>query len=173
MKRIVCPQCENYVNFDETKAEAGKPIILVCSHCRKQFTVRLKTKVNEINTNPYHQVNVSNEDEGYGHITVVENFFGYKQVMPLALGDNVIGRKTKGLHIQVPIVSADPSLGRNHCIIQVKELSDGTLLHSLRDYPSVTGTFWMNKLLGKNERVNLTTGDIITLGATTIIFSQD
>jgi pSer/pThr/pTyr-binding forkhead associated (FHA) protein len=43
------------------------------------------------------------------------------------------------------------------------------LQYILRDAPSNTGTFYMNSILRDNERVTLNDGDIITIGATTII----
>lgn len=172
MKRILCPKCENYIVFDETKYEAGKPIVLVCNQCTKQFTIRLKDKTSgKENSRPAgnDEINVRAEDEGYGYIVVIENTFGYKQKLPLALGDNIIGRQSKGNEIQVPIITGDPSVGRNHCIIRVKQDKDGGFIYTLRDFPSLTGTFLMNRCLEKNEQVRLNDGDIVTIGATTFI----
>jgi hypothetical protein len=42
--------------------------------------------------------------------------------------------------------------------------------YTLRDYPSLTGTFLFNRILGDRERVVIEDGAIITLGATTLIF---
>lgn len=183
MKRILCPKCENYVVFDETKYEPGKPIVLVCNHCTKQFSIRLKPRqekksdndvqpsaispltVNEENGN----LELRQQDEGFGHITVIENTFGYKQELPLSLGDNIIGRQSKGNAVQVPIITGDPSMGRNHCVIHVKRNRQGELVYSLRDFPSLTGTFIGNKCLGKKEQMVLNNGDVVTIGATTFI----
>lgn len=182
MKRILCPKCENYVVFDETKYEQGKPIVLVCNHCTKQFSIRLKVRT-EKQTAPAQATGVAStavssedgnlevrqQDEGFGHITVIENNFGYKQELPLTLGDNIIGRQSKGNPIQVPVITGDPSMGRNHCIINVKRNKQGELVYSLRDFPSLTGTFIGNKCLGKKEQVILNNGDVVTIGATTFI----
>ena len=46
MKRVLCPKCENYLYFDETKYEEGQSLVFVCEHCGKQFSIRLgKSKV--------------------------------------------------------------------------------------------------------------------------------
>lgn len=60
-------------------------------------------------------------------------------------------------------------MGRKHCIINVKQGSDGKLVYTLRDFPSLTGTFLRNEILGKNERVVIEDGAIVTIGATTFI----
>lgn len=171
MKRILCPKCENYVVFDETKQEPGKPIVLVCNQCAKQLTIRLRNKSSEKTTVPSsgEEVNIRPEDEGYGHIVVIENGFGYKQKLPLTLGDNIVGRQSAGLTIQVPIITGDPSVGRNHCVINVKQNNQGELIYTLRDFPSLTGTFLMNRCLGKKEQIRLENGDVVTIGATTFI----
>ena len=105
----------------------------------------------------------------FGSIVVVENVFGYKQVLPLKEGDNVIGRRNKGTEIDVPIETADPSMDRKHCIINVKRNKQGKLIYTLRDNQSITGTFLMNEILGDKDRVRIEEGTIITLGATTLI----
>ena len=58
--------------------------------------------------------------EEFGYITVIENVFGFKQVLPLQEGDNVIGRRCVGTVINTPIESGDMSMDRRHCIINVK-----------------------------------------------------
>lgn len=169
MKRILCPKCENYVVFDETKQEPGKPIVLVCNTCTKQFSIRLRSKSADKEKAALDEINIRPEDEGYGNITVIQNFYGYKQILPLTLGDNIIGRQSHGLNIQVPIITTDPSVGRNHCVINVKQNKQGGFIYTLRDFPSLTGTFLMNECLGKKEQIILEDGAVVTIGATTFI----
>lgn len=81
-------------------------------------------------------------DFSCGYITVIENVFGFKQELPLVMGDNVIGRRNKDTDgVDVPIITSDPSMGRKHCVINVKEDKEGKLIYTLRDFPSLTGTF--------------------------------
>ena len=100
---------------------------------------------------------------------VAENVFHYKQVLPLRLGDNVIGRYVKGTSISTPFETNDPSVDTKHCIINVKQDRNGRLVYTLRDAPSNTGTFYMNDILTDYDRVRLEDGAIITIGATTLI----
>jgi pSer/pThr/pTyr-binding forkhead associated (FHA) protein len=105
----------------------------------------------------------------YGSIVVVENVFAYKQVIPLELGENEFGRYVKGTNINKPIETRDPSIDTFHCVIHVERKANGTTKYTLRDAPSDTGTFHMNRILRDKDRVILTDGDIITIGATTLI----
>ena len=37
MKRVLCPKCDNYITFDETKYTEGQSLVFVCDHCKNQF----------------------------------------------------------------------------------------------------------------------------------------
>lgn len=168
MKRVLCPRCENYLSFDETKYGEGQSLVFVCEHCGKQFSIRLgKSKVKALRKEENLDEEMSNEE--FGGVTVIENVFGYKQVLPLEEGDNIIGRRCVGTVINAPIETSDMSMDRRHCIINVKRNKQGKLVYTLRDAPSLTGTFLMNELLGDKDRICIEDGAIITIGATTII----
>ncbi len=162
----MCPKCENYLTFDETQYTEGQSLVFICEHCKKQFSIRIgktKLKAKERNENEI----ASNE---YGHITVIENVFGYKQLFPLREGDNIIGRRCTGNDITIPIETSDMSMDRRHCIINVKRNKQGKLIYTLRDNPSLTGTFLQNEILEDKDRIRIEDGAIITIGATTFIF---
>lgn len=168
MKRILCPKCENYISFDETKYSEGQSLVFVCEHCGKQFSIRIgKSKLKA--TRKEEQLNEDAHKEEFGSIVVVENVFGFKQVLPLQEGDNVIGRRCVGTVINTPIESGDMSMDRRHCIIKVKKDKQGKVTYILRDGPSLTGTFLMNDILGEKDQVKISDGAIITIGATTLI----
>ena len=145
MKRVLCPKCDNYITFDETKYTEGQSLVFICEHCKKHFSIRI------------------------GSIVVVENVFGYKQVLPLKEGDNLIGRRSKGTDVDISIETSDPSMDRRHCVINVKRNKQGELIYTLRDNQSITGTFLLNDILGDKDRVRIEEGAIITIGATTLI----
>ncbi|MDR0891734.1 MAG: FHA domain-containing protein [Mediterranea sp.] len=172
MKRVLCPKCENYLYFDETKYSDGQSLVFVCDHCGKQFSIRLgKSKMKPLRKEETAaQEEAEARKEEFGYITVIENVFGFKQVLPLKEGDNVIGRRCVGTTINTPIESGDMSMDRRHCIINVKRNKQGELVCTLRDAPSLTGTFLMNRILGDKDRVRIEDGAIITIGATTFIF---
>ena len=168
MKRIRCPKCENYLTFDETKYTEGQSLVFVCENCMKQFSIRLgKTKMKV--PQKEERLDETEYKEAFGSITVIENVFGFKQVLPLQEGDNKIGRRCVGTVINVPIETSDMSMDRNHCVINVKRNKQGKLVYTLRDAPSLTGTFLNNEILDDKDRVRIEDGAIVTIGATTFI----
>ena len=99
MKRVRCPKCDNFITFDETKYQAGQSLVFVCPNCNKQFGIRMGvSKLRE--TRKEEKLDENANEKGYGSIVVIENVFAYKQVIPLQLGDNIIGRymKNSGMH---------------------------------------------------------------------------
>jgi FHA domain. len=172
MKRILCPKCENYLSFDETKYSEGQSLVFICEHCSKQFSIRIgKSKMKDMrkDENPDNDTQQSE----FGYLVVVENVFGYKQILPLKQGENTIGRRCVGTVINQPIESGDMSMDRRHCIINVKRNKKGQIIHTLRDAPSLTGTFLMNEILQEKDQIQIKDGDIITIGATTLIFHRE
>ena len=168
MKRVRCPKCDNYIIFDETKYEEGQQLVFQCTVCSKQFGIRIgvsKLHNRQKDENPDEQAN----EKGCGSIVVIENCFHYKQVIPLKMGDNVIGRYQKGNRINTPFETVDPSVDLTHCAITVSRNKKGRLQYVLRDLNSNTGTFVDNVELKQGERRNIEDGCLFTLGATSII----
>ncbi len=168
MKRVFCPKCDNQLTFDETKYQEGQVVVFVCPQCASQFKIKIGRKV--VRTKSGQEKEVKEPDFSHGYITVIENTFAFKQDLPLVLGENVIGRRNKDTDgVDVPIITSDPSMGRKHCVIQVKPDKSGKLVYTLRDFPSLTGTFLGNYLLGDREQARIEDGAVVTLGATTFI----
>ena len=159
MKRITCPKCEHTFSFDESRYSQVKSISFACPACRKHFSLTL----DEI-----EEMNREEIDAPYGYITVIENQFCYRQTFALKEGDNVIGRHSPGSVSDISIQSGDMSMDRRHCIINVKPHPAGTR-YTLRDNPSLTGTFLRNEILNDRERANIKHEDVVTIGATTFI----
>ena len=168
MKRVRCPKCDNYIIFDETKYEEGQQLVFQCTECNKQFGIRIgvsKLHNRQKDENPDEQAN----EEGCGSIVIIENCFHYKQVIPLKMGENVIGRYQKGNRINTPFETVDPSVDLMHCAINVSRNKRGQLQYVLRDLNSNTGTFVDNVELQQGERRIIEDGSLFTLGATSII----
>ena len=168
MKRVRCPKCDNYITFDETKYQTGQSLIFECPECGKNFGIRMGVSKLR-STQKDEQLNELANEKGCGSIVVIENVFHYKQVIPLQMGDNVIGRYMKGNPINCPIETVDPSVDMTHCAITVSRNRNGKLQYVLRDGPSYTGTFVDNEILGDRERRVIENGTLFTIGATSII----
>ncbi len=187
MKRVKCPQCSNYITFDETRYADGQQLIFECPECKKQFSIRIgkshlhaseNFRANEgsrlrsaecSRKGPRDKKDEEETSGEYGCIVVIENVFHHKQVIHLQMGDNVIGRYVKGTSINTPIETVDPSVDTKHCIIRVQHNRQGELQYILRDAPSNTGTFYQNEILRDTDRIRLEDGSVITIGATSII----
>ena len=172
MKRVRCPKCDNFITFDETKYDTGQSLVFQCPECGKEFRIRIgvsKLRKLQKEENPTADEN----NEGCGSIIVIENVFHYKQVLPLKMGDNVIGRYMKGSKCNTPIETNDPSIDMNHCVINVSHDKKGNLKYVLRDGPSYTGTFVDNEILGDRERRVIENDTLFTIGATTIILKTE
>lgn len=170
MKRIRCPKCNHFNTFNETLYDKGQSLVFECESCRGQFRIK-------IGTNPLASTRkdaaLSNEthDIGLGYIEVIENVFAYRQTFALKEGDNVIGRYNPGDKITIPIDTTDRSMDRRHCVINVRKKSSGEIEYTIRDYPSLTGTFIFNRILADREKAVIEDGTVITLGATTLILN--
>ena len=168
MKRVRCPKCDQYITFDETQYEAGQSLVFKCPDCGKEFGIRIgvsKLKNRQKDENPDEQAN----EEGYGSVVIIENVFHYKQVIPLRMGDNVIGRYQKGNPANCTFETVDPSVDLNHCTITVSRDKKGALRYTLKDNNSNTGTFVDNVELSPKERRIIDDGTLFTIGATSII----
>ena len=62
------------------------------------------------------------------------------------------------------------SMDRKHCFINVSRNKKGKLTYTLRDFPSLAGTFVQHDILNDRDRRTLHDGDVITIGATSLIF---
>lgn len=172
MKRVRCPKCDQYIIFDETRYEPGQKLVFKCNECGKEFGIRMgvsKLKATQKDETAQLADTDANLESDCGSIVVIENVFHYKQILPLHMGDNQIGRYQKGNPINTPIETVDPSVDLLHCTITVSHDKHGKLKYTLKDGPSYTGTFVDNVILGDREKRVIDDGQLFTIGATSII----
>lgn len=173
MKRVRCPKCDSFIIFDESKYRKGQTLIFQCTECGKQFGIRFSTPESDAPSDGNDAGGQAVPESRVGHLVVIENVFGFRQELPLVMGDNVIGRYQKGHDIQCPIESSDPSIDMHHCVLTVQRGKNGSLKYVLRDGPSFTGTFVGGELLSDKEKRVIENGTLFTLGATSIILHTD
>lgn len=169
MKRVRCPKCDNYITFDETKYTAGQSLVFQCTECGKQFGIRIGVSKLRDTQKVENNTQAADCESQFGTITVIENVFHYKQVIPLQMGDNIIGRYQKGNPINTPFETVDPSVDLNHCTLNISRDKKGQLKYTLRDNNSNTGTFVDNVEIPPRERRVIENGTLFTIGATSII----
>ena len=196
MKRVRCPKCDNYITFDETKYPTGQSLVFKCNECGKEFGIRigvsklrstqkeeskeldaltssLRPHPSSLRPHPSSLIpqpsSLSPQPSSLGYLIVIENVFHYKQVLPLHMGDNVIGRYQKGNPANCTFETVDPSVDLNHCTVNVSHDKRGGLRYTLIDNNSNTGTFVGDVELQPRERRIIEDGTLFTLGATSII----
>lgn len=170
MKRIRCPKCDEPITFDDSLYTPGRVLVFECPECRKQFKIRVADK----STNNIAAAGEEEPEEKpvLGYLVVIENAFHLRQEIMLHEGVNTIGRHVRGTKANAPIKTVDPSVDTTHCHITAKTNKQGRQTFVLQDGPSGTGTFLMNEILAPKDRVSIAEGDIITIGATTMIFHE-
>lgn len=167
MKRVKCPQCGNYITFDENEFHAGQKILFVCEDCGRKFGLRMGlSKLKDNPTDVEEETRAGNAP--YGRIVAIENKYSFRQEIPLQLGDNVIGRKMRGNPVNCPIDTGDLTMDLSHCVISVGR-NKGGLRFVLRDGPSNHGTFVNGERMSPQERRNIEPGTMINIGATSIM----
>lgn len=169
MKRVRCPKCDQFIIFDERKYQSGQSLVFECPECGKQFGIRIGISKLHGTQQEENRPDEHAHEKEVGAIVVIENAFHFKQVIPLSMGENVIGRYMKGITANCPIETVDPSVDMHHCMINVSRDKHGHLKYVLRDGPSYTGTFVDNEILGDRERRVIEDGTLFTIGATSII----
>ena len=192
MKRVRCPKCDSYITFDETKYTSGQSLVFKCNECGKEFGIRIgvsklrstqKEESKELDALIHHTSSLIHhtsslnphpsafipQPSSLGCLIVIENVFHYKQVLPLQMGNNVIGRYQKGNPANCTFETVDPSVDLNHCTINVSRDKKGGLRYTLFDNNSNTGTFVGDVELQPRERRLIEDGTLFTLGATSII----
>lgn len=183
MKRVRCPKCDHFITFDETQYAAGQSLVFQCPECGKQFGIRIGvSKLRDTQKEENKQLNdpsataaatsAADSQSTGACIVVIENVFHYKQVIPLHMGDNVIGRYQKGNPINCAFETVDPSVDLNHSTVTVGRDKHGNLRYTLQDNNSNTGTFVDNVELNPRERRTIADGTLFTIGATSIILRE-
>lgn len=176
MKRVRCPKCDHYIIFDETRYEAGQQLVFKCEECGREFGIRIGvSKLRSTQKDENRELDstasaVDNTGSGVvGQLVVIENVFHYKQLLPLHMGDNVVGRYQKGNPINTPFETVDPSVDLNHCTVNVSYDKQKRLKYTLADNNSNTGTFVDNVELRPRERRVIGNGTLFSIGATSIL----
>ncbi|HJD92995.1 MULTISPECIES: FHA domain-containing protein [Bacteroides] len=173
MKRVRCPKCDHYLYFNEKKYEPGQSLVFVCDECGKQFRIRLG-KSSLKSTRKDEVLSPDNIDAPFGYISIIENVFTFKQLIPLQEGENLIGRRSPGSSVTIPIETGDMSMDRRHTVIHVGKNKENKLVFTIWDNDSMTGTFLGADEILPGDKKIIEPGQVITTGATTfILYTKD
>lgn len=163
IKRIVCPSCNVALQVKNSKNELLKQI--VCPSCRTPLQVRFAPQ--QIPANAY----AGTQLVSFAANNILWARLEYEgAVYPLKEGDNIVGRQGITSQATVQIETDDRFMSRQHCIITVKTLTDGTKKVVLKNFQNKNVTSVDGYKLLPGDEIRLSDGNNITMGHTTVVF---
>lgn len=172
MTRINCPYCGKETESRVPSAAQTKPIKTVCRHCHRPIAVYAREADMQMHVDrSIRAVTVLQGDflNEKVYLEVVESDLADPQILPVPVGDSVLGRHNKNSTADLQVLTDDVDLGRNQARIQLTE--KGTL--TVADFGSNAGTYVNGLLLQPQDRMRLEDGDVLMMGSTTIIVHLD
>ena len=163
-----CPYCGDVNEVDIEGVVAEQPRKLLCAACHKPILL-YATEGEAVAHTDRSIAAVSVEEIAFDktrfYIEVIANQFGAKQLMQIPEGRHILGRFNPKSRASLQVVTNDPSMDRNHSILRLSK--KGIL--DIEDNDSMTGTFLNGLEILPGDRRRLHEGDVLTLGATSII----
>lgn len=171
-----CPGCGIILEVTNVNNEPQRQI--TCPNCGKNLII------------PFYMLNKPKVDENEAKTELTPKpgggdrtqLGGFQNVMSscalecnghrqnLDVGTYRVGRMAHTSQADVQIPTQDGFMSRQHAIITVRRLADGSLKADIRDDQSKNGTRVNNVPLGPGDAIVLHNGDRIQMGETTVIF---
>lgn len=164
---IICPYCGAKLKVELPNANLERVEHLVCEECHKPIALYAKKAQALIHSDRAIKA-ISLEDSSLDtgiNLEFLENEFAPTQSLKVPEGKSILGRYNPKSTAQLQLMTSDPSMDRNHSILQLTK--KGVL--SIQDNDSMTGTFVNGLELEPGEIRRLWDGDVLTLGATSVI----
>jgi len=189
IKRIICPKCRAVLDVKNSQNETVKQI--TCPSCKTVLQVKFQPQQEPIEAKPKQPTADSGKTQlgNAGGDTILGGSvsgstvlgaptkatatarltFGGK-VYPLQEGPNIVGRQATTSKATVQIETADRYMSRQHCIINVSTLFDGSKKAVLGNYQNKNSTTINGQLINTGDEIRLADGNSITMGHTTVTF---
>lgn len=167
---IICPQCHVRLSVTNSKNEEVKRI--KCPNCGKQIDIRFKRPVREDGATVLGGIPTGGETQ-LGPVSVSRkkaylelNCVRYN----LEIGRNTIGRKAKTSSADVQLDTTDLYMSRQHAIINVRRLPDGSIKSDIANDQNKNATLVNGIEIMPNDILVLQDGATIKMGHTTVTF---
>ncbi|MDO4771599.1 FHA domain-containing protein [Porphyromonas sp.] len=167
MEKTKCPYCRSNIEVAVPSVKDHGAELNLCSKCHKPIAVyscRANSMQHTDRSVKAIVVTPTIDQDTDPWLEIVENQFTLQQDYPIPMGTSILGRQNKDSSADIQVFSADPSMSRNHI-----KISRRKHVISIQDYESNTGTFINGRLLGRGEQAHLKDGDVLSLGALSII----
>ncbi len=162
-----CPYCRTQIEVIVPSPRVHNAEVNFCTSCRKPIAV-YSCRANMLQHSDRSVKAIAVENPANRNtepwLEIVENIFTIPQEMPVPVGVSILGRHNKDSTADLRVFTSDPSMSRHH----LKVIRKGDTL-TVQDFESNTGTFVNGKILSRGEMVALRDGDVLTLGALSII----
>lgn len=187
IKRVKCPQCNAVLDVKNSKNEEVKQI--TCPSCQTLLQVRFAPQQEPIEAHTFQETPQSPQPLDNGETQLAAGLYGATQLCisapqvhthaellyggisyPLAEGRNIVGRKGNTSKATIQIEAADRYMSRQHVVIEVTTLSDGTLKVVLSNYQNKNLTSVDGQPIEAGDTIRLTDGNAITMGHSTLTF---
>lgn len=186
-KSVVCPNCGVILEVVNSKNEAVKQIF--CPNCKIDLQVRFDSPPKQpLDAHTYYAPKSQKDRDNNGETQLSRSKAGatilapapsknisaklvFKGVdYPLQMGRNVIGRKATTSQASIQIATTDRYMSRQHAVIHVSTLPDGTLKATFQNYQNKNDTTIDGQPIETGDEIRLVDGNSITMGYTSIIF---
>ena len=180
--RVICPRCRAVLDVKNSQNETVKQI--TCLSCKTVLQVKFqspkqpaadsgKTQLGSAGGDTVLGGSASGSTELHtpsqkGSVTAKLSCGG--KIYPLQDGPNIVGRQATTSKATVQIETADRYMSRQHCIITVSTLPDGSKKAVLSNYQNKNSTTVNGQLINTGDEIRLADGNSITMGHTTVTF---
>ena len=168
--KVKCGGCGAILQVTNSRNEAVKRFN--CPNCGKVIEVPFHQHPTEDGATQLGGRPVSGETQ-LGGFNVMHNScylkFGDKRY-DLQVGSNSVGRKANSSQADVQIDTEDRYMSRQHAIINVRRLPDGSIKCDISNDKNKNATSINGALLLQGDAIVLHDGDLIQMGNTTVTF---
>jgi DNA-directed RNA polymerase subunit RPC12/RpoP len=180
-KLVKCDSCGVTLEVPQRKEEPYRDIH--CPNCNHQLHVEFKETVRQIaetiyGGQPGRVSRAGSHADGETVLAAPKAAISGKlkvglQQYPLRMGNNVVGRKAASSQANVQIVTDDKYMSRQHSLIKVSKVADGSLKALISNYQNKHTTYVNGMELLAGDEVQLLNGALIKMGITTIKYIEE
>ncbi|WP_297719398.1 FHA domain-containing protein [uncultured Porphyromonas sp.] len=165
---ITCPYCGTSLEVTSNHHHQDSAERVVCEKCKQPFALyRTAAEALQHRDRRIKAVSIEGScfSEDATYLEIIETEFTKPQTIQIPEGKSLFGRYNPRSSAQLQVLTADPSIDRQHAYFQLDR--NGHL--DVLDNDSMTGTFVNGAEIAQGEHRRLSNGDVLTFGATTAI----
>lgn len=184
-KKVQCPSCGQVLEVRNPNNETLKKF--TCPKCNALLQARFTPQQEPLEAKTYlgpkqavvnnGSTQLSGSNFGSTHLVVSKDSINKNALLeanghtyPLQEGENTVGRKCSSSKAMVQIDATDNYMSRQHFIINVSTLPDGSKKVVLRNYQNKNRTYINGQPIEKGDEIRLFDGNKIKIGNTIITF---